>query len=795
VVFDFDVVVSAARDDASWALAIAGVLDALGLRVVHARDEAGAAQRSAVLVAVMSPSYLRSRAELGEWARAVAARQRIVVAQVRRSPLPPLPGGRLGLFDHRIDLLDADAHHLGSTDLPGLVAEAVRLAGYTPAPDPASRSSAFRILYSEADAGVAAEISSLLAATRNGTISRERVEGPPTLLPGEVLVVLLSQGMLATQFGRSHLPRLLVDDASTVVPVLVGQVPDGALPYGRFGVLPAGGVPIVDWESRGAAIASVVDGILLELDDLAAGPGPVGRDTGDEPIRGEPWPDGSGDAPAAPRYRLAQVFTRSGLPTVTFVEPPDFHRLVMALRTPGRGIVLEGPSGIGKTTLLRQALARLGDEVAPIQLLSARRPADLTLIENLANGHDGLAAVDDIHRLPESTRQGLLDYLKLLADTESPSRLVVVGIPGTGASLIRLGFDVATRVDVFRLPRVDDRLVREAIRKGEEALNITFAGASRIVRASAGSLLTAQTLCWELAVLAGVEVTQPFPTPVKADIGLASAQVARACALKYDDELRAFASLGRLDDMTGIHLLIELGRSDDGILHLDHLSTRRPDLAPGIALFLASRDEGLRAVMGIANHLHYDPVARLLICEDPQLLFYLRQLDPERIAMMAGRRLPRSRDQVFVSYSHRDRMWLDRLDVHLRPLVRDNELDLWADTRLAAGDLWLEEISSALDRARVAILLISADFLASDFIMRREVPPLLAAAARGGCRIIPLIVGPSLFADEPTLSAFQAVNPPGQPLAALPAHEADAYLVKVARALRVEHPAPKEKTS
>jgi nucleoside 2-deoxyribosyltransferase len=81
------------------------------------------------------------------------------------------------------------------------------------------------------------------------------------------------------------------------------------------------------------------------------------------------------------------------------------------------------------------------------------------------------------------------------------------------------------------------------------------------------------------------------------------------------------------------------------------------------------------------------------------------------------------RPQVFISYSHSDAEYLDRLLVHLKPLEKEDLIDLWVDTRLRAGDRWRKEIDNALQRAMVAILLVSADFLASDFITDNELPP------------------------------------------------------------------------
>jgi TIR domain len=122
------------------------------------------------------------------------------------------------------------------------------------------------------------------------------------------------------------------------------------------------------------------------------------------------------------------------------------------------------------------------------------------------------------------------------------------------------------------------------------------------------------------------------------------------------------------------------------------------------------------------------------------------------------------RTKVFVSYSHVDAEWLKRLQVHLKPLERQGLLERWDDTRIAAGQKWKAEIRNAIDSAAVAILLISADFLASDFIDRDELPPLLSAAETKGTTILPLIVSPCGFSENESLSQFQAVNPPSDPL-------------------------------
>ena len=144
---------------------------------------------------------------------------------------------------------------------------------------------------------------------------------------------------------------------------------------------------------------------------------------------------------------------------------------------------------------------------------------------------------------------------------------------------------------------------------------------------------------------------------------------------------------------------------------------------------------------------------------------------------------PSNRTKVFISYSHADKEWLGRLKRHLKPLVREGQLDCWDDTHIRPGDDWRQEIRAALDRAQVAVLLISADFFASDFIDENELPPLLAAAQAEGVRIFPVILSASRFARHPSLARFQAVNSPDRPLNDMPPAEQEQVLDRLAQTI------------
>jgi hypothetical protein len=135
---------------------------------------------------------------------------------------------------------------------------------------------------------------------------------------------------------------------------------------------------------------------------------------------------------------------------------------------------------------------------------------------------------------------------------------------------------------------------------------------------------------------------------------------------------------------------------------------------------------------------------------------------------------------VFISYSHADDVYLTRLDVHLRPFEKSGQVELWSDKRINAGDKWKEKIEQALGKAAIAILLVSADFLASDFIIDNELPPLLKAAEEKGTMILPVILKPCRFTKHETLSGFQAINDPKTPLSKMDENDREETYVKIA---------------
>ncbi len=111
---------------------------------------------------------------------------------------------------------------------------------------------------------------------------------------------------------------------------------------------------------------------------------------------------------------------------------------------------------------------------------------------------------------------------------------------------------------------------------------------------------------------------------------------------------------------------------------------------------------------------------------------------------------------VFVSYSREDAEWRRRIEEMLKPLVRRRRLEVWSDQRNEIGYQWRPQLEDAIERSQAALLLVSPSFLASDFIMERELPTLIAYRVR----LVPVLVRECLWEEEELLEPLQWAHDP-----------------------------------
>ena len=116
-----------------------------------------------------------------------------------------------------------------------------------------------------------------------------------------------------------------------------------------------------------------------------------------------------------------------------------------------------------------------------------------------------------------------------------------------------------------------------------------------------------------------------------------------------------------------------------------------------------------------------------------------------------------SRDKIFISYSHKDKTLFEEFRNHLGYWSEGDQVQVWSDKDLKTSEHWQAEIQKALDSAAVAVLLISPDFLNSEFIRAEELPILLGAREDGQHRCVDLLQGHArvVIEEVPVPGRFQ----------------------------------------
>ncbi|MCC6556200.1 MAG: TIR domain-containing protein, partial [Polyangiaceae bacterium] len=368
--------------------------------------------------------------------------------------------------------------------------------------------------YAPEDAALADELRKHLGSVRRqGAISvwedREIAAGEEwtrvhaeRLQSAQMIVLLVSASFLASERGYEDLDVALErrrTGEAQIVPIIVRPCDWKSSPIRQLQPLPRNQIPVTSWPIADAAWAEVTRELrsLLEF----------GAD------RFQP------ERAAAPTQIRAidAIFRTVGQPDITFVEPAQYKALRRCLRTMGKGLVVEGPSGVGKTTLVSRAL-RDAEAAEPEWLFGQIEDDRRKLEERLTRGFVGHLIVDDFHRLDQALQARVADAMKIIADRDARNaKLTVIGINPVGDSLVSALRDLAGRFDVIAMGKQPDEKISELIQKGEAAANISFRRRQEFILAAGGSFFIAQQLCQEAALKADIEETAPSLTYV--DVG------------------------------------------------------------------------------------------------------------------------------------------------------------------------------------------------------------------------------------------------------------------------------------
>lgn len=121
--------------------------------------------------------------------------------------------------------------------------------------------------------------------------------------------------------------------------------------------------------------------------------------------------------------------------------------------------------------------------------------------------------------------------------------------------------------------------------------------------------------------------------------------------------------------------------------------------------------------------------------------------------------------RVFISYSYQDEPYRLELERHLSGLRRNGYIDTWTDLKILPGEEWDRSVSETLNQARIILLLISADFLASEYCNDAELKTALQRHEQGAGSVIPIILRPCDWQNSP-FADLQPLPVGGQPIEA-----------------------------
>ena len=346
----------------------------------------------------------------------------------------------------------------------------------------------------------------------------------------------------------------------------------------------------------------------------------------------------------AQKTYLEDVFKTSGIPTHTFVKPDEYSSLVVALRAKGRGVVVEGPSGIGKTTCVQKALEELGLN-KDVYKLSARKIGDVDLIESVPEMTNiGTVIVDDFHVLSDTIKAKYANFLKVLADEERENdKVILVGINKAANSLVHIVPDVNNRIATIKLGRTSDEKILQLIGQGERALNIALPAQVRdaIIKYSKGSFHITQYLCHEICVMTDILEQQKAVADITVNFDSVKQKVLRDLERSFSIKAKKFSTgtrLRREGRAPYLMLLYWLSLSDDWTINIRDMLREHPGHKISVTQIV---EKGyLKRLIeendDIKDCIHYDQNSDILTVEDPKFMFYIRNMPWSRFARQIG---------------------------------------------------------------------------------------------------------------------------------------------------------------
>ena len=356
----------------------------------------------------------------------------------------------------------------------------------------------------------------------------------------------------------------------------------------------------------------------------------------------------------AEKKKLEDVFKTVGLPPYTYIKPPYYGEVRADITHPGKHLLIEGPSGIGKTCVVFKVFEELKYRQNHDFLYVSCRDADavgvvdgfLSAASNGAPTGVPLIVIDDFHLLATARRSAIGSLLKRLSDRAFelaiPPKAVLIGIPTTGVSLLSDAYDLGPRLGTYVLKRVSDVEIDKLVSEGENALEVLFEDREILLSESAGNFWLAQYICNKVCASQEIYETQDETRILTFDILGIRGRLMTDLTQRYMTVAKTFAK-GKKWRPGGnkpyLEILLAICKIPESVITFDKLLYVLPEKRkPGIKAVRTRIAEVLldpAKQVDLRKQIAFDPDAGFSI-EDPLFRYFLNNLDPKRLYQELG---------------------------------------------------------------------------------------------------------------------------------------------------------------
>jgi hypothetical protein len=354
------------------------------------------------------------------------------------------------------------------------------------------------------------------------------------------------------------------------------------------------------------------------------------------------------------KKKLEDVFKTVGLPPYTYVKPAYYGEVRADISQPGKHLLIEGPSGIGKTCVVFKVFEDLNyRQNQDFLYLSCRDDAAVDMIDGFLTAASNGAptdipvlVIDDFHLLSSIRRAEIGSQLKRLSDRafeqNMPPKAILIGIPTTGVSLLLDAYDLGPRLGTYVLKRVSDAEIDKLVSEGENALNVLFEDRDVLLSESAGNFWLAQYICNKVCASQEIYETQDSPRILTFDILGIRGRLMTELSQRYMPVARIIAK-GKKWRPGGnkpyLEILLALCKIPESVVTFDKLLYVLPE----------KRKPGIKAVRSRIAEVLLDPTKQIDLrkqiafdaesgfsIEDPLFRYFLTNLEPKRIYQELG---------------------------------------------------------------------------------------------------------------------------------------------------------------